>query len=60
MRIVVELARACRAERLVEVSSAHIDGCLYHGEASIEFAERLVQLGARVSIPTTLNVGSLD
>lgn len=60
MRVVVDLARACRAERLVRVSSAHVDGCLYHGEAGLEFAERLVRLGARVTIPTTLNVGSLD
>lgn len=60
MRIVVTLARACRAERLVPVSSAHVDGCLFHGEAGLEFAERLVRLGARVAIPTTLNVGSLD
>ena len=37
-----------------------IDGCLHHGDGGVEFAERLVALGGRVSIPTTLNVGALD
>jgi predicted aconitase len=44
----------------VEVTRAHVDGCLYHGQASLDFVERLVAEGARVSVPTTLNVGSLD
>jgi predicted aconitase len=48
------------AERLVDVVSAHVDGCLYHGLAGLEFAERLVAGGASVSVPTTLNVGYLD
>src|SRR5437588_871459 len=60
MRIVVEMARAQGAERLLDVTSAHIDGCLYHGQAGLDFAERLVRGEARVVVPTTLNVGSLD
>ena len=60
MRLVVGVARATGAERLVEVASAHGDGCLYHGVAGLEFTERLVQLGGRVRVRTTLNVGSLD
>jgi predicted aconitase len=60
MRIVVALARLALAPRLIDVHSAHIDGCLYHGRAGLDFAERLVELGAEVSIPTTLNVSSLD
>lgn len=60
MRIVVALAHASRAERLVAIESAHVDGGLYHGRAGLDFAERLVELGARTSVPTTLNVGSLD
>ena len=39
---------------------AHVDSCLYHGEATIDFVQRLVDGGARVSVPTTLNVGTLD
>jgi predicted aconitase len=60
MRIVLETAEIMGAERLIDVSSAHVDGCLYHGIAGLEFAERLVGGGARVAVPTTLNVGYLD
>jgi predicted aconitase len=60
MRIVVGMAELAGAARLIDVSSAHVDGCLYHGEASLDFAERLAAAGSEVSVPTTLNVGSLD
>ncbi|MGH2654396.1 MAG: aconitase X [Actinomycetota bacterium] len=60
MAIVVSMAEAGGAERLVDIASGHIDGCLYHGQVSLDFAERLVAGGARVRVPTTLNVGSLD
>ena len=60
MRLVTTVARASGAERLLEVTSAHVDGCLYHGQAGLDFAERLVRLGGQVSVRTTLNVGSLD
>lgn len=60
MRIVVEMAGVSGTERLIDVASAHVDGCLYHGVAGLEFAERLVAGGARVAVPTTLNVGALD
>jgi predicted aconitase len=60
MRIVVELARLAGAAELIDVASAHIDGCLYHGQAGLDFAERLLRDGAAVRVPTTLNVASLD
>ena len=60
MRIVVRMAAILGAKELVPVASAHIDGCLYHGDGGVEFAERLVDLGGAVSVPTTLNVGALD
>lgn len=60
MRIITGLAEALGAEELLSVTSAHIDGCLYHGQAGLDFAQRLVQLGGNVAVPTTLNVGSLD
>src|SRR5512132_3081297 len=60
MRIVVELGRVAGAARLIDVTSAHIDGCLYHGRAGLDFAERLLRDGAAVRVPTTLNVASLD
>lgn len=60
MRVVVEMAELLGAPSLIEVSSAHIDGCLYHGDGGVEFAQRLVEDGAHVAVPTTLNVGALD
>jgi predicted aconitase len=60
MRIVVEMAGVMQADRLIDVTSAHVDGCLYHGRAGLDFAEKLVAGGARVAVPTTLNVSSLD
>lgn len=60
MRILVTMAGVYGAARLLDVASAHIDGCLYHGYSGLEFAERLVAGGARVRIPTTLNVGAVD
>jgi predicted aconitase len=60
MRIIVGQAEVVGAPGLIDVTSAHIDGCLYHGQVSLDFAERLVAAGARVRIPSTLNVGALD
>ncbi len=60
MRILVEMADIWEAERLIDIASAHVDSCLYHGRAGLDFAERLVAGSARVAVPTTLNVSSLD
>ncbi len=60
MRILTTMAGVYGAERLLDIESAHIDGCLYHGYSGLEFAERLVAGGARVVVPTTLNVGAVD
>lgn len=60
MLIVVEMAKVMGAESLLDISSAHIDSCLYHGQASLDFARRLGEGNARVRVPTTLNVSSLD
>jgi predicted aconitase len=60
MRIVAEAARLMGAPRLLPVESAHIDGALYHGDSGTLFAERMVEGGARVAVPSTLNVGALD
>ena len=60
MRLLVQFAKAVGAQSFIDVSSAHIDGCLYHGEVNLDFVEHLVQLKGRVRVPTTLNVGSVD
>jgi predicted aconitase len=48
------------ASRLIPIASAHIDGALYHGDSGVHFAERLVAGGAKVCVPSSLNVGGLD
>ena len=48
------------AAALMDISQAHIDSTIYLGDATLEFAERLASLGARVAVPTSLNVSGVD
>ena len=60
MRILCQMAVCMGASKLIKIRSAHIDGCLFNGQASLDFAERVLAAGGQVSVPTTLNVGTLD
>ena len=60
MDILLRFADAIGAERFIDITRAHIDGCLYHGQVSLDFIDRLVADEGRVRVPTTLNVGSMD
>lgn len=60
MGLLVRFAEAVRAPHLIDAEAAHIDGCLHHGQVSLDFVEHFVRLGGRVRVPTTLNVGSVD
>lgn len=60
MRLVVAVGRTEGAPHLIDIESAHIDGCLFHGRAGLDFVECLVGGGGAVAVPTTLNVSSLD
>jgi predicted aconitase len=60
MRILARMADVVDAPEMMDVSQAHIDGCGLLSEAGLEFAETLAARGAKVSIPTTLNMGPLD
>ena len=60
MRLVCDSARLLNAPSLTPVASAHIDGALYHGDSGTLFGEKLVELGAKVSVRSTLNVGAVD
>ncbi len=60
MRLVAEAGALLGARRLLSIASAHVDGCLYHGDSGTAFAQKLAGAGARVRVPTTLNVGGLD
>src|SRR5437867_11916417 len=60
MSIVVKMADVYGAGELMDISHAHIDSTIYLGDATLEFAERLSSLGARVAVPTSLNVSGVD
>ncbi len=60
MRLVVRAAEVLEADRLIPIRGAHVDSCLYHGQASLDFVDRLMDGGAQVRVPTTLNVGAVD
>jgi len=60
MCILTTMAAVYGASELLDITAAHIDGCLYHGYSGLEFAEKLVAGGAQVVVPTSLNVGAMD
>ncbi|HLV90568.1 MAG: aconitase X catalytic domain-containing protein [Acidimicrobiales bacterium] len=60
MKLLVAVGEAEDAPHLIDVIAGHIDACLFHGVAGLDFAERLVEGGGEVAVPTTLNVSSLD
>jgi predicted aconitase len=60
MSILVRMADVYGAGELMDISQAHIDSTIYLGDATLEFAERLASLGARVAVPTSLNVSGVD
>src|SRR5581483_11142610 len=60
MRIISAMAVQQGAQRLVDVTRVHIDGCIYASRANLMFAERMADLGAKVRVPTTTNAISVD
>jgi predicted aconitase/predicted aconitase with swiveling domain len=59
MRMLCAMAAEQGAEALIDVTRAHIDGCLYASPANLAFAERMAELGAKVRIPSTMNAISI-
>ncbi len=60
MRILERMRPIVGADSFLDISAAHIDSALYQGEATLAYAERFAGLGARVVVPTTLNVSGVD
>jgi predicted aconitase len=60
MSILVRMAEATGARGLIDIVGAHIDSAIYLGEATLAYAERLSSLGAKVCVPTSLNVSGVD
>ena len=60
METICIMAAVEDADDLIPVEKGHIDGCILAHEANLIFAERMLQLNAKVSIPTTMNAISVD
>jgi cis-L-3-hydroxyproline dehydratase len=60
IRVVIRAARLEGAHDLIDIDRGHIDGCFYQGPASLRFAERLVELGGQVAVPTSMNSLCID
>jgi hypothetical protein len=60
MSILVRMAKVYGAGEMMDITQAHIDSTIYVGDAGLEFAELLAGLGARVAVPTSLNVSGVD
>lgn len=60
MQILLDFAELQGARQLLGVSRAHIDACIYTGPASLRIPQLLLDMGARVAVPTTLNSISVD
>lgn len=60
--ILTNLGEIYGADKMIPISQAHIDGCIYPplGKAALDFAEKLANSGAKVRVPTTLNIGARD
>lgn len=60
MKLITAVGTSEGARSLIPIEGAHIDGCLFHGQSGIDLAKALALGGARVRVPTTLNVASID
>jgi predicted aconitase len=57
MELVVQAAHILKAPHLIPVTYAHIDACFYNGQAHIDFAQFMLDHGARFPIPAWTNNG---
>jgi predicted aconitase/predicted aconitase with swiveling domain len=60
MKVILRMAQLQGANHLIDITQAHIDGCVYTGHGSLWFAQQLRDCGGRVTVPTTLNAISVD
>lgn len=60
MEVLVKMGQIQGAQRMVPITSAHVDGCAYEGDAIVDFVEFLAQADGHVAVPTTLNAISIE
>ena len=60
METICKMATIQNAKELIDVTKGHIDGCILAHDANLIFAEKMYELGASISIPTTINAISIN
>jgi predicted aconitase len=60
LRTVKRVASISHTTELLPITCAHIDAVTFIGQGGLRFARKLVEMGGRVSVPTTLNSQSVD
>jgi predicted aconitase with swiveling domain len=60
LKTIRRVASISSATQLIPIKSAHIDAVTYIGPGGLRFVQKLVQLGGKVAVPTTLNSQSVD
>ena len=60
LSVLADLGELFGAEELMRVSQVHIDATLYMVDAGLEFAEKMVDWGGTVAVPTSLNPSAID
>ncbi|CAG8362923.1 unnamed protein product [Penicillium salamii] len=60
MKVIIRFSEAQGADGLIDICQAHIDACVYVGPTSLFFSQRLLDLGGRVAVPSTMNSLNAD
>ena len=60
MGLLLRYGELLGAERFIDIESAHIDSCLYHGRSGLDFVRSLLHGDCKVRVRTTLNVTAFD
>jgi predicted aconitase len=62
MEILIALGKIYDADDMIPIQSAHVAGLSFksHGDAGLEWVENMADDGAKVRVPTTLNVIGVD
>lgn len=60
MQMIVRVAQSYAAEKLIDISWAHVASAYLQGQANLDFARRLADADTRVAVPTTLTACSLN
>ncbi len=57
MQTIVTAAHIDQADRLIDISFAHIDACFYNGRAHLDFINYMLEHGATLAVPSWTNNG---